>query len=472
MSAPVICRFAPSPTGFLHIGGARTALFNWAYARGRGGALVLRIEDTDRARSSEAAVAAILDGLTWLGLDWDGDPVSQYSRADRHRDVVETLLESGRAYRCYMTPQELSEAREAAQKAGTAFRYDGRWRDRNPAEAPPGVDPVIRLKVPLDGETVVEDRVQGRVVVPNKTLDDFVILRSDGSPVYLLSVVVDDHDMGITHVIRGDDHLTNAAKQSLLFQALGWPVPIMAHIPLIHGPDGAKLSKRHGALGIEAYRDMGYLPGALRNYLARLGWSHGDDEIFSTEDLIAWFDLDGIGKAPARIDFKKMENLNAHYLRETDDEWLADALGQWIVPDAERPAFDTYRDRIVAALPLLKARAKTLVDLYESAGFLVAERPIALTEKAAGVLDADGRRILGDLRSDLAALPDWERDAIEQAVTGIVERANAKFGKIAQPVRAALTGSTASPSIIDILTILGRDESIGRLEDCVSGTVR
>ncbi|MEM1048861.1 MAG: glutamate--tRNA ligase [Pseudomonadota bacterium] len=472
MSAPVVCRFAPSPTGFLHIGGARTALFNWAYARGRGGKLVLRIEDTDRARSNEAAVDAILDGLTWLGIDWDGEPVSQFSRADRHREVVETLLENGGAYRCYMTPAELAEAREAAQKAGTAFRYDGRWRDRDPAEAPPGVDPVIRLKVPLDGETVVEDRVQGRVAVPNETLDDFVILRSDGTPVYLLSVVVDDHDMGITHVIRGDDHLTNAAKQSLLFQALGWPVPVMAHIPLIHGPDGAKLSKRHGALGIEAYRDMGYLPEALRNYLARLGWSHGDDEIFTTDDLLAWFDLDGIGKAPARIDFKKMENLNAHYLREADDQSLADALRRWIVSEDDQPAFEKHLDRFIAALPILKTRAKSLVDLYEIAGFLVAERPIVLSEKAAGLLDADGRRILGDLSADLSAIADWNRDAIEQAVNGFVERENAKFGKIAQPVRAALTGSTASPSIIDILTILGRSEAIGRLEDCVSGTVR
>ncbi len=472
MSAPVVCRFAPSPTGFLHIGGARTALFNWAYARGRGGKLVLRIEDTDRARSSETAVAAILDGLTWLGLDWDDEPVSQFSRAARHREVVETLLESGRAYRCYMTPEELSDAREAAQRAGSAFRYDGRWRDRDPADAPPGVDPVIRLKVPQDGETVIEDRVQGRVAVPNKSLDDFVILRSDGTPVYLLSVVVDDHDMGITHIIRGDDHLTNAAKQSLLFEALDWPVPVMAHIPLIHGPDGAKLSKRHGALGIEAYRDMGYLPQALRNYLARLGWSHGDDEIFSTDDLLAWFDLDGIGKAPARIDFKKMENVNAHYLRESEDEGLADALGQWIVPNTDRAAFEKHRTRLIAALPLLKTRAKTLVDLYESAGFLIADRPLVLTEKAAGLIDADGQRILTELRAAFAALAEWNREAIEQAVTAFVEQEGAKFGKIAQPVRAALTGSTASPSIIDILTILGRDESIGRLEDCVSGTVR
>src|SRR6201987_4207363 len=319
MTDPVVTRFAPSPTGFLHIGGARTALFNWLYARGRGGKMLLRIEDTDRERSTQAAIEAILDGLSWLGLDWDGEAVYQFSRSERHREVAQVLLETGRAYRCYASPDELAQMREKARSEGRAKLYDGRWRDRDPAEAPPGVEPVIRLKAPLTGETVIEDQVQGRVVWQNENLDDLVLLRSDGTPTYMLAVVVDDHDMGVTHIIRGDDHLTNAARQKQIYEALGWDVPVMAHIPLIHGQDGAKLSKRHGALGIEAYRAMGYLPAALRNYLVRLGWSHGNDESMSPSQMVDWFDLDGIGRSAARFDFVKLEDLNGHYIRNTSD---------------------------------------------------------------------------------------------------------------------------------------------------------
>src|SRR5467141_34536 len=316
MTDPVVTRFAPSPTGFLHIGGARTALFNWLYARGRSGKMLLRIEDTDRERSTQEAITAILDGLTWLGIEWDGDAVYQFSRAARHREVAEQLLAAGQAYRCYASQQELDEMRERARREGRAKLYDGRWRDRDPAEAPPGVKPVIRLRAPLSGETAIEDQVQGRVVWQNENLDDLVLLRSDGTPTYMLAVVVDDHDMGVTHIIRGDDHLTNGARQTQIYNALGWQVPVMAHIPLIHGPDGSKLSKRHGALGVDAYRAMHYLTEALRNYLVRLGWSHGDQEIFSTEEMIAAFDLSGVGRSAARFDFAKLENLNGHYIRQ------------------------------------------------------------------------------------------------------------------------------------------------------------
>src|SRR5580692_7350409 len=318
----VVTRFAPSPTGFLHIGGARTALFNWLYARGRGGKMLLRIEDTDRERSTQAAIDAILDGLNWLGIGWDGEVVYQFARAARHREVVEELLASGNAYRCYASPDELKDMREAARREGRPRLYDGRWRDRDPADAPPGIKPAIRLKAPLTGEIVIEDQVQGRVVWQNENLDDLVLLRSGGTPTYMLAVVVDDHDMGVTHVIRGDDHLTNAARQKQIYDALAWPVPVMAHIPLIHGPDGSKLSKRHGALGVDAYRALGYLPEALRNYLVRLGWSHGDQEIFSTEEMIAAFDLPQIGRSPARFDFAKLENLNGHYIRHAGDQSL------------------------------------------------------------------------------------------------------------------------------------------------------
>src|SRR3954454_4439447 len=387
MSETVVTRFAPSPTGFLHIGGARTALFNWLYARGRGGKMLLRIEDTDRERSTKAAIDAILDGLTWLGIDWDGDAIYQYSRAARHREVVEELLAAGRAYRCYASQAELAEMREKARAEGRSKLYDGRWRDRDPSEAPPDVKPVIRLKAPLTGETVIEDQVQGRVAWQNENLDDLVLLRSNGSPTYMLAVVVDDHDMAVTHIIRGDDHLTNGARQKQIYEALGWPVPVMAHIPLIHGPDGAKLSKRHGALGVDAYRAMGYLPIAMRNYLVRLGWAHGDQEIFSTEEMIKAFDLPQIGRSPARFDFARLENLNGHYIRQSSDSDLLAALEQ-VLPHIQggsellnklKPAL---RQKLMAAMPGLKERAKTLVELIDSARFLYADRPLPLDEKA------------------------------------------------------------------------------------------
>jgi glutamyl-tRNA synthetase len=473
MSETVVTRFAPSPTGFLHIGGARTALFNWLFARRHSGKILLRIEDTDRERSTDAAIRAILDGLTWLDLDWDGDVVYQFSRASRHREVAERLLAAGRAYHCYATPQELEAMREAARREGRPLRYDGRWRDRDPAEAPPGVRPVIRLKAPIEGETVIEDHVQGRVTWRNKDLDDLVLLRSDGTPTYMLAVVVDDHDMGVTHVIRGDDHLTNAARQKQIYDALGWRVPEMAHVPLIHGPDGAKLSKRHGALGVDAYRAMGYLPEALRNYLVRLGWSHGDQEIFSTEEMIETFDLKNIGRSAARFDFAKLENLNGHYLRQSSDERLVAAL-ETILPEHGPPrglgtAFDpALRETFLAAMPGLKERAKTLVELLDSAAFLYAKRPLALDDKAAGILANGGRERLAGALQKLEALPAWTAESTETAVRAAAEAAGVKLGQIAQPLRAALTGRSTSPGLFDVMTVLGRDESLARLRDQIA----
>jgi glutamyl-tRNA synthetase len=466
----VVARFAPSPTGFLHIGGARTALFNWLYARGRGGKMLLRIEDTDRERSTQAAIDAIIDGLTWLGIDWDGEAVYQFARSQRHREVVEQLLAAGRAYRCYASPEELAQMREAARRQGRARLYDGCWRDRDPSEAPPGVKPAIRLKAPLTGETVIEDQVQGRVVWQNENLDDLVLLRSDGTPTYMLAVVVDDHDMEITHVIRGDDHLTNAARQKQIYDALGWPVPVMAHIPLIHGPDGSKLSKRHGALGIDAYRAMGYLPAALRNYLVRLGWSHGDQEIFSTEEMIAAFDLPQIGRSPARFDFAKLENLNAHYIRQTSDAELLDAIERLLPHLAEGGVLaakmtPSLRRQWLAAMPSLKERAKTLIDIVDGAHFLWADRPIRLDEKAEGLLNPDARALLREVAAVLAAVEPWTTETTEHAVRDFAERHGAKLGAVAQPLRAALTGRTTSPGIFEVLTVLGKTESLGRLAD-------
>src|SRR4051794_743424 len=392
----IVTRFAPSPTGFLHIGGARTALFNWLYARGRGGKFLLRIEDTDRARSTDEAVAAIFDGLAWLGLEWDGEPVHQFSRAERHREIAEQLLAAGKAYYCYASPEELAEMREKARAEGRSKLYNGLWRDRDPSHPRPDVAPVIRLKAALTGETVIEDQVQGRVTWQNENLDDLVLLRSDGTPTYMLAVVVDDHDMGVTHIIRGDDHLTNGARQSQIYQALGWAVPVMAHIPLIHGPDGAKLSKRHGALGIEAYRAMGYLPAAMRNYLVRLGWAHGDQEIFSTEEMITAFDLPQVGRSPARFDFAKLESLNGHYMRSsTDRDLLAaiDALLPHLANGAAIAAKLTpeLRLKLLAAMPGLMERAKTLVELIEGARYVFADRPLVLDDKAAALLGSDAR---------------------------------------------------------------------------------
>src|SRR6266446_4851308 len=402
MSDTVVTRFAPSPTGFLHIGGARTALFNWLYARSRGGKMLLRIEDTDRERSTKAAIDAILDGLTWLGIDWDGDVIYQFARAARHREVVEQLLAAGQAYRCYASQQELDEMRERARREGRAKLYDGRWRDRDPAEAPPGVKPVVRLRAPLSGETAIEDQVQGRVVWQNENLDDLVLLRSDGTPTYMLAVVVDDHDMGVTHIIRGDDHLTNAARQTQIYNALGWHVPVMAHVPLIHGPDGSKLSKRHGALGVDAYRAMGYLAPAMRNYLVRLGWSHGDHEIFSPDEMIAAFDLAQIGRSPARVDFARLESLNGHYMRRTADAELVSEIERLLphlASGRELAAKMTpgVRAQLVAAMPELKERAKTLVELIDSARYIYADRPIALDAKARAVFTPDVRAMVGSL---------------------------------------------------------------------------
>ncbi len=470
MADAVITRFAPSPTGFLHIGGARTALFNWLYARGRGGKMLLRIEDTDRERSTQAAIDAILDGLTWLGIEWDGKAVYQFARSARHREVAEELLALGHAYRCYATPEELAQMREAARREGRARLYDGRWRDRDPRDAPPGVQPAIRLKAPLTGETVIEDQVQGRVVWQNENLDDLVLLRSDGTPTYMLAVVVDDRDMGVTHIIRGDDHLTNAARQKQIYDALGWPVPAMAHIPLIHGPDGAKLSKRHGALGVDAYRAMGYLPAALRNYLVRLGWSHGDQEIFSTEEMIAAFDLPQIGRSPARFDFAKLENLNGHYIRHSRDDDLMAAIEHLLPHIADGAVIQTRltpdrRRQWLAAMPSLKERAKTLLDLIDGARFLLSDRPITLDDKAQALLTAEAKDLLREIEDALSGVEPWTTDGTERAIRALAEHKQMKLGTVAQPLRAALTGRTTSPGIFEVLDVLGKAESLARVAD-------
>jgi glutamyl-tRNA synthetase len=470
MSTPVVTRFAPSPTGFLHIGGARTALFNWLYARRHGGKMLLRIEDTDRERSTRDAIDAILDGLAWLGIEWDGETIYQFARAARHRQVAEEMLAAGQAYRCYASQQELDEMREKARTEGRGRLYDGRWRDRDPAEAPPGAKPVIRLRAPLTGETVVEDQVQGRVVWQNENLDDLVLLRSDRTPTYMLAVVVDDHDMGVTHIIRGDDHLTNAARQTQIYQAMGWQVPVMAHIPLIHGPDGAKLSKRHGALGVDAYRAMGYLPAALRNYLVRLGWSHGDQEIFSTGEMIAAFDLAHVGRGPARFDFNKLESINGHYIRQTPDADLVDAVER-LLPhlangaDLAAKFTPDMKAKFQAAMPGLKERAKNLVELVGSAGFLWAQRPIPIDEKARALLGPEARAIIAELLPDLTKVEPWTAPMLEEAVRTFIQRKEVKLGAVAQPLRVALTGRPTSPGIFEVLQVLGRGESLARLSD-------
>jgi len=461
----VVTRFAPSPTGFLHIGGARTALFNWLYARHTGGKYLLRIEDTDRQRSTDAAVDAILDGLSWLGLTWDGEAVSQFARKDRHAEVARQMMEAGNAYYCYASPEELDEMRAAQKAAGLPVRYDGRWRDRDPSEAPAGVKPVIRLKAPQEGETVLKDRVQGEVRVQNAQLDDLILLRADGTPTYLLAVVVDDHDMGVTHVIRGDDHLTNTFRQIQIYNAMGWDLPEFGHIPLIHGPDGAKLSKRHGALGVDAYRDMGYLPEAVRNYLLRLGWAHGDDEIISTEQAIEWFNLEGIGRSPSRFDFAKLENLNAHYIRQADDDRLVGLVAPRLEADLGRKLTDAECDLLKRAMNGLKQRARTIVDLAQSARFYVAARPLPLDEKAAALLDEKGLNLLTELAALFQAEPNFTAAALEALVRRFAEERGEKLGKVAQPLRAALTGSTVSPPIFEVAELLGRQETLARMSD-------
>lgn len=473
MSKNVITRFAPSPTGYLHIGGARTALFNWLYAKRHGGKMLLRIEDTDQARSTKEAVDAILDGLSWLGIDWDGEPISQASRVERHREVAEELLARGKAYRCYASPEELDEMREKARAEGRPPIYDGRWRDRDPSEAPAGVKPVIRIRTETEGETVVHDKVQGEVRIPNKDIDDFIILRSDGTPTYMMAVVVDDHDMGVTHVIRGDDHLTNAARQTAIFKAMDWDVPVFAHIPLIHGPDGAKLSKRHGALGAEAYRALGYLPVALKNYLVRLGWAKGDEEIISPENMIAWFGFEGMGKAAARFDFAKLESLNGHYIRHSDDRDLMAAIGRMLPETEKGPAIlnkldDEKRALLLKAMPGLKERAKTLVELIENASFIYENRPLKMDEKAASLLTDDARRHLAALLPHLESLTDWTPETLDACVREFAEKSGLKLGKIAQPLRAALTGTATSPGIFDVLDVLGQKEALARIRDRAS----
>ena len=465
----VVTRFAPSPTGYLHIGGARTALFNWMFARHHGGAFHLRIEDTDRARSTKDAVDKIFEGLEWLGLDWQGEPVFQFERAARHAEVAHQLLAEGKAYHCYCSPEELTAIRDEQRAKGLPMRYPGVWRDRDPAEAPVGVPPVVRLKAPLDGDTVIADLVQGDVRVANAQLDDMVLLRADGTPTYMLSVVVDDHDMGITHVIRGDDHLTNAFRQYQLYLACGWDVPAFAHIPLIHGPDGAKLSKRHGALGVDAYRDMGFLPEAMRNYLLRLGWSHGDDEIISTEQATEWFTLDSVGRSPSRFDFVKLTQLNGHYLRQADDGRLVELMLPLLATKSGRPVSAEAAGRLRAGIGGLKERAKTLVELVDSALFYVLERPLTVDDKAARLLDDGGRAELVSFRSVLAPVTDWSKDVLEEAARLFAEGRGQKLGKVAQPLRAALTGSSVSPPIFEVMEILGRDETLGRIDDSGGG---
>ncbi len=460
---PVVTRFAPSPTGYLHIGGARTALFNWLFARHHSGQFRLRIEDTDRARSTDAATAAILRGMEWLGLDHDGEVVSQFERAERHAEVARQMLDSGHAYKCFSTQDEIAAFREAARAEGKSTLFRSPWRDADPADHP-DAPYVIRMKAPRDGKTVIRDQVQGDVTFRNDQLDDMICLRSDGTPTYMLAVVVDDHDMGVTHVIRGDDHLNNAARQTLVYQAMGWDIPVWAHIPLIHGPDGKKLSKRHGALGVEEYQTMGYPAAAMRNYLARLGWSHGDDEFFTTEQAIEWFDLSGIGKSPSRFDFKKLDNLSGQHIAVMADSDLMRELTAFLDATDQPPLSDTQNDVMLRAMYCLKERAKNFPQLLEKAAFALASRPIEPDEKAAKLLDDVSRGILKQLTPNLQDV-SWIRDALEEVATKVAEANDAKFGKIAGPLRAALAGRTATPSVFDMMLVLGREETIARLND-------
>lgn len=462
-AAPVITRFAPSPTGFLHIGGARTALFNWLYARGRGGQFLLRIEDTDRERSTPEATAAILQGLSWLGLDHDGEVISQFERAPRHAEVALQLLEDGKAYRCYSTQDEIAAFREAARAEGKSTLFRSPWRDADPATWP-DAPYVIRIKAPQDGTTVIHDEVQGDVTIRNDQLDDMVLLRGDGTPVYMLAVVVDDHDMGVTHVIRGDDHLNNAARQMMIYDAMGWDVPVWAHIPLIHGQDGKKLSKRHGALGAQEYQAMGYPAAGMRNYLARLGWSHGDDEFFTDEQAKAWFDLGGIGKSPARFDTKKLENLCGQHIAVGDDAALRHEIEAYLDAAGQPPLAPGKADALEAAMYCLKERAKTFPELLDKAHFVLTDRPVEADTKAAKALDSVSRGMLHDLTPHLQNV-SWSRDTLEAALNAFAEAQGTKFGKLAAPLRAALAGRAATPSVFDMMVVLGREETIARITD-------
>ena len=449
-----ITRFAPSPTGYLHIGGARTALFNWLFAKHNGGKFLLRIEDTDRERSTQGAIDAIIDGMKWLGLECDGEPIFQFARAARHAEVAHELVKLGKAFPCYTTQAELEDFRTKNPNA----KFRSPWRDGG--TPPEGAKAVIRIKAPLEGETVVADKVQGTITVKNSELDDMVLLRSDGTPTYMLAVVVDDHDMGVTQIIRGDDHLTNTFRQLLIYDAMGWKAPNFAHIPLIHGADGAKLSKRHGALGVEAYRDMGYLPEALRNYLLRLGWAHGDEEIISTEKAIEWFSLEGVGKSPSRFDFVKLENLNGHYLREADDARLVE-----LVIAGLGSVDATGKDRLLRGMGGLKQRAKTLVELAENAAFYTKQRKLVLDEKSKDIIEKGGRDIVKALLPKLEAESNWNHEALQALCKAHGEAIGQKLGNIAQPLRAALTGRTISPGVFEVMEVLGKEESLGRLTD-------
>ena len=467
-ASDVVTRFAPSPTGFLHIGGARTALFNWLFARATKGRFLLRIEDTDRARSTDAATQAIFDGLRWLELDWDGEAVSQFARRDHHVAAAKALLENGGAYRCYSDKEEIDAARAALEAAGKAPIFQSPWRDRNPSEAPANAPFVVRLRAPKDGETAIDDKVQGRVSWKNDTLDDLILLRSDGTPTYMLAVVVDDHEMGVTHVIRGDDHLTNAARQSLIYQALGWDQPVFAHIPLIHGPDGAKLSKRHGALGVEAYRDMGFLPEGMRNYLARLGWSHGDEEIFSTEQAIEWFGLDAIGKGASRLDLAKLAHVNAQHLKTADDARLIEQLGVLRAAQGRPALTDDEATRLRAAAAGVKARAKTLIEFEDLSRFVLARRPISYDDKASAALTSDAVALLEEILPRLKSCENWTQEQVSEIVRDCAVERGLKLGAVAQPLRAALTGQAVSPGAFDAIDALGREETLGRLDDVVA----
>ena len=466
MTQPIVTRFAPSPTGYLHIGGARTALFNWLYARGRGGKFLLRIEDTDRARSTPEATEAILKGLAWLGLDHDGEVVSQAARAERHAEVAHQMLAAGHAYKCFSSQEEIQAFRDAARAENRSTLFQSPWRDADPASHP-DTPYAIRLKAPRAGETVIADKVQGDVTIRNDQLDDMILLRSDGTSVYMHAVVVDDHDMGVTHVIRGDDHLNNAARQQLVYEAMGWDVPVWAHIPLIHGPDGKKLSKRHGALGVAEYQAMGYPAAGMRNYLARLGWSHGDDEVFTDAQARAWFDLSGIGKSPARFDFKKLENICGHHIAAADDAALLQELLAYLEVIGQPPLESAKIALLGAAMPVLKERAKTFPELLEKAAFVLLDRPIAPDEKAARALDTASRGILNQLTPQLQNA-SWSRDDLEHVLNRFAEEQDTKFGKLAGPLRAALSGRSVSPSVFDMMLVLGRDESIARLKDAAA----
>lgn len=468
MTSDVVTRFAPSPTGFLHIGGARTALFNWLFARGRGGRFLLRIEDTDHARSTYEATRAILDGLAWLGLDHDGEAVSQAARAERHREVAHQLLDSGQAYTCFSTRDEIETFRDTARAEGRSTLFRSPWREATPDQHPDRVDHVIRIKAPREGEMLIRDAVQGDVVIRNDQLDDMVLLRGDGSPVYMLAVAVDDHDMGVTHVIRGDDHLNNAARQMLIYQAMGWPLPVHAHIPLIHGPDGKKLSKRHGALGVEEYRQMGYPAAGMRNYLARLGWSHGNDEVFTDAQALDWFDLSGIGKSPARLDFKKLENICGHHIAMMDDAALRQELQDFLAATGQTPLDESTARVLEKSMYCLKDRAKTFPELIDKAKFILSRRPIEPDPKAAAQLDDVSRRILCELTPQLQTAT-WTRTDLETVLNAFADDHGMKFGKLAGPLRAALAGRSTTPSVFDMMLILGRDESIARLDDAGGG---